>query len=497
MIANKNDMLSYLETGTGKEYRNFINGEWVQSSGKKTFPVYNPAKKDQVLGYFPDSDEDDVYLAVTAANIAFKTWSKVPGPERVVILTRFAQLLEENAEELAFILSAEQGKVLNESRGEVKRAISETRFSVGEALRIEGKTLQAERTNVFNSTVRYPIGVIAAIAPWNFPIVTPIRKIIPALAYGCTVVFKPASVTPWATVKLMELLDEAGVPKGVVNLVIGSGSRVGTPLVEHPLVRGVSFTGSSSLGSSINEIAAKRFARTQLELGGKNPAVVLDYEDPKAVAKQIVTAAFACSGQRCTAISRVIVLKEKEEELTQEILAELQNIKVGPAWDEEATMGPLVSKEQLGSVQKYLQIGKDEGARLLYGGEQLSDGFYGDGFYMIPALFDKVTSDMKIAKDEIFGPVLSIISVENEKEAFNIANDSNYGLAASIFTNYLPAAYRFTEEVESGMVHVNHGTASAAHMPFGGVKQSGHGAFSIGSSNIEFYTEQKTIYFQY
>lgn len=313
-------MEAWLETLQPKVYGNFIGGEWVDSNTSKTFSIYNSAKKDQLLASFQDSNDYDVDQAVKAANEAFKNWSKVPGPDRGALLYKFADLLEKNIEELAFMLSAEQGKVFNESIGEVYRAAKETRFAAGEAFRIDGNTLPGERPNVWNSTVRQPIGVIAAIAPWNFPVVTPVRKIAPALAFGCTVVFKPASATPWTSARLMELFAEAGFPKGVVNLVVGGGSKVGTPLVNHPLVKGISFTGSTNLGIQINESAGKRLVKTQLELGGKNPAVVLDYENVEEVAKQIVSAAFAVSGQRCTAISRVIVHKNLKEDLTDAIL---------------------------------------------------------------------------------------------------------------------------------------------------------------------------------
>ncbi|MEK5272204.1 aldehyde dehydrogenase family protein [Aeribacillus sp. FSL K6-8394] len=490
-------MKDWLQESVGKTYGNFIDGRWQESASKKTYPVFNPGKREQVLGYFPASTAEDVEQAVNAAHKAFAAWSKVPGPDRAAILLRFADLLEKYAEEIAYMLSAEQGKVLAESRGEVLRAAKEARFAAGEAFRIEGKTLPSERADVWNAYVRYPIGVVAAIAPWNFPVVTPVRKIAPALAYGCTVVFKPASVTPWTSVRLIELLAEAGVPQGVVNLVIGSGSRVGDPLVKHPLVRGISFTGSSNLGISIHELAAKRLAKTQLELGGKNPAIVFDYDDAEEVAKQIVNAAFTCSGQRCTSISRVIVLKDKAKELTEAIVSEMRKIKVGPAWDSSATMGPLVSEEQLTSVMQYIELGQKEGARLLYGGEMLTHGEYADGYYLSPTFFDQVKPEMSIAREEIFGPVLTLLAVEDEGEALRVANNVAYGLAASIFTKDLSQAYRAVERVESGMVHVNHGTASQAHMPFGGTKQSGYGAFSIGSTNIEFFTDMKVVYFQY
>lgn len=497
-ISNiRKDMNVWLEENQPTTYGNFIKGKWIKSSSGKTISIYNSAKKDQLLASFQDSNEQDVDQAVKAAHHAFDTWSKIPGPDRGAILYKFADLLDLHKEELAFLLSAEQGKVLSESIGEVSRAEKETRYVAGEAFRMNGETLPGERQNIWNSTIRKPIGVIAAIAPWNFPVVTPVRKITPALAYGCTVVYKPASATPWTSVRLMELLAEAGVPDGVVNLVIGSGRNVGNPLVNHPLIKGISFTGSSHLGIQINESAAKRLVKTQLELGGKNPAVVLDYEEVNYVAKQIVGAAFTCSGQRCTAISRVIVPKHIKEEVTTAILKEMNQIKVGSSWENGVTMGPLINQNQLESVLKYVQIGKEGGARLLFGGEVLSGEEFKNGYYFAPTLFDHVTPEMKIAKEEIFGPVLSIITVNDEEEALKVANSVEYGLAASIFTNNLSLAYMFADQVESGMVHINHGTASAAHLPFGGVKQSGYGAYSIGHSNIEFFTNVKAVYFQY
>ncbi|MFC0272632.1 aldehyde dehydrogenase family protein [Metabacillus herbersteinensis] len=491
------DMLAWLDKNVEKSYGNFINGEWTESSSGKTFPIYNAAKKNQILGFFQDSNEKDVELAVEAAHQAFKSWAKVPGPDRGVIIYRFADLLEKNVDELSYMLSAEQGKSIAESKGEVLRAAKEARFCAGEAFRIEGDTLPGERENLYSSTIRQPIGVIAAIAPWNFPVVTPVRKIAPALAYGCTVVYKPASATPWTSARIMELLTEAKVPKGVVNLVVGGGSKVGNPLVEHPLVRGISFTGSTKLGIEINEKAARRLAKTQLELGGKNPAVVLDYDNVEYVAKQIVSAAFACSGQRCTSISRVIVVKDKKQELTDALLQEIKQMKVGPAWESNISMGPLVNQQQLDSVQEYLKIGINEGVRLRYGGEILSTGIFADGAYMQPALLDSVTPQMRVATEEIFGPVLCVIEAEDVESAFQIANSVSYGLAASIFTDQFGAAHQFVQDAEVGMVHVNHGTASAAHMSFGGWKQSGFGSFSIGKSNSEFFTDLKAVYYQY
>ncbi|WP_121614419.1 aldehyde dehydrogenase family protein [Mesobacillus foraminis] len=496
-LALSTGMVNWLENHQPKTYGNYIDGEWVNSGSGETFPIYNAANSERLLAAFQNSNKEDVNKAVEAAHIAFKKWSKVPGPERGSILFRFADLLEQDAEELAYMLSAEQGKTLAESKGEVLRAAKEARFCAGEAFRIEGNTLPGERSNVWSSTVRSPLGVVAAIAPWNFPVVTPVRKIAPALAYGCTVVYKPASLTPWTSVRLMELLAKAGVPDGVVNLVIGSGANVGDPLVNHPLVRGISFTGSSSLGIEINQKAAGRLAKTQLELGGKNPAIVLDFKDADAIANQIVSAAFACSGQRCTSISRVIVLKEKKQEVTEALIRQLENIRVGPSWEEGVTMGPLVNGSQLDSVQEYLKIGVAEGARVLFGGEILSEGHFSQGAYMKPALLDQVTPDMRVAKEEIFGPVLTVIEVENKEEALQVANNVEYGLAASVFTDEFSTVYHFSDQLEAGMIHINHGTASAAHMPFGGVKQSGAGAFSIGHTNADFFTEMKVVYFEY
>jgi aldehyde dehydrogenase (NAD+) len=490
-------MEEWLSQVEQKTYGNFIDGEWIESSSEEMISIYNSANKDQLLANFGNSNEEDVDRAVQAANKAFKSWSSVPGPERTAILYKFADLLEENIDELAYMLSAEQGKVIGESRGEVLRAAKETRFTAGEASRSFGDSLPGERPNVSSSTIRKPIGVIAAIAPWNFPIVTPVRKIIPALAYGCTVVYKPASVTPWTSVLLMELLAKAGVPNGAVNLIVGSGSKAGNTLVNHPLVRGISFTGSTKMGMRINEQAARRLAKTQLELGGKNPAIVLDYDNTTEAAKQITAAAFTCSGQRCTAISRVVVLKEKQQELLDALVGEMKKIKVGPAWGEGSTMGPMINKSQLDSVQEYVKIGKAEGATLLYGGDVLTGGDFDKGAYMQPAVFTDVKPEMRIAREEIFGPVLSVLTVADKEEAVEVANNVEYGLAASVFTDDLSTAYELTERVESGMVHINHGTASAAHAPFGGTKHSGFGAFSIGSTNAEFFTEVKAVYVQY
>ncbi|WP_067925157.1 aldehyde dehydrogenase family protein [Alicyclobacillus shizuokensis] len=489
-------MKEWLSQSTGHEYGHFINGEWLHQ-GPRKYELVNPALKEQVLGLFWEADENIANEAVRAAHHAFDTWSQVPGPGRAEIIAKFASLMERDRDELAYILSAEQGKPLNEAIGEVQRAIKEARFAAGEALRIEGKIIPSERTNVDIEVIGQPIGVVAAIAPWNFPVVTPVRKIAPALAYGCTVVYKPATLTPWSSSKLMSLLREAGVPAGVVNQVIGSGQTIGPVLVNHPLVRGISFTGSSQQGMAIQQQAARRLIPTQLELGGKNPAVVLDTEDVESVARQIVNAAFACSGQRCTAISRVIVVQPLAEVVTAAILQEVKKIQVGPAWDAQATMGPLISEEHLNTVVDYVHQGLQEGATLAYGGEQMSESEHSRGHYMLPTLFTNVTREMRIAREEIFGPVLSIITAADEEDAISMANDVAYGLAATVFTNRLSAARMAAKRLQAGMVHINHGTASEPHVPFGGIKESGYGPYSIGSTNQQFYMQTKVVYTQY
>jgi len=488
-------MQSWLDQNIGGRHGNHLDGEW-QPAGAHAVPVSNAAHRDQVLGHFTESTAEDVERAVGSAHRAWQAWREVPGPERGAILWRAAELIERRLDEFAFVVSAEQGKILVESRGEVGRAVKELRFAAGEASRMEGQTLPSEKRHGMALTLREPLGVIAAIAPWNFPVLTPVRKIGPALAYGCTSVLKPSHLTPWSSVKLMDAFKEAGVPKGVLNLVLGTGRGAGEALVKHPLVRGVSFTGSTRTGVEINTEAARRLVRTQLELGGKNPAVVLGYSDVADIARQISLAAFTTSGQRCTAVSRVIVVQRLAAELTEALIAELAAIKVGPAWDPASTMGPLVTGQHRASVLRNVASGLDQGARICFGGRVLEDGELAYGNFLEPALIDKVRPDNLLARHEVFGPVLSLISVRDVDQALEVANSVEYGLAASVFTVDIDEALRFVRDSESGMVHVNHGTNSEAHMPFGGIKGSGQGAYSIGHSNQEFFTNVKTVYFQ-
>jgi aldehyde dehydrogenase (NAD+) len=409
-------------------------------------------------------------------------------------LFRFAQLLEDSKAELARIITLEQGKALCESTGEVGRAAAEARFMAGEASRICGQSFPSERPGFSAYTVLEPLGIVAVICPWNFPVVTPVRKIAPALAFGNTVVFKPASLTPWSAIYVTRLLEKAGIPPGVVNLVVGSGAAIGNSLVADPRIRGISFTGSTDVGLPLYECAARHLASVQLELGGKNPAIVFDYEDLEGAAREIVSAAFLCSGQRCTALSRVIVKEEQADPLVDKILSLVAKIQVGDGMLESTTMGPLVSKSQFEIVERYVAKGIESGCQLVYGGKALVKQPDHEGYYYTATLFDRVAPDSVLAKEEIFGPVLPVIRIRDVEEAISIANDTRYGLAASVFTSRFDVASKCLRRIQAGMIHINHGTASQAHVPFGGRKDSGQGAFSIGPTAKDFFTNVKTIY---
>ncbi|WP_158736804.1 aldehyde dehydrogenase [Alteribacillus sp. YIM 98480] len=482
---------------TTTSYKNFINGEWAESTSKEVYEVTNPANEDEIVGKFPLSTEEDVNHAVQSAHKAFTEWRKVPASERAAYIYRFIELLDQNKERLGEVLCKEQGKPLKEAVTEVTRGVSEMRFVAGEAVRLDGTTLPSDRRGVLNMAVRVPIGVVAAITPWNFPVLTPLRKVIPALVCGCTAVLKPATETPLTSVIITELLEEAGLPKGTVNLVIGKGRKVGDALVGHELVKGVSFTGSTQVGRNIYETAAKTFTKVQLELGGNNPAVVADFNDLESAATQIVGGCYSNAGQRCTAIGRVIVLDKHADELEKHIVEKVKEYKVGPGMDAETKVGPVVNEGARSTLLEYMETAKDEGAHILLGGRSVTGGEYDKGHYFEPTVISGVTPDMKVAQEEIFGPVLIIIRVSSLDEAIEVSNNTEYGLTASVFTDNMEFGYRFMEDVDSGMIHINNGTISEGHMPFGGVKNSGVGPYSIGGTNKDFYTELKVTYIQH
>ena len=461
---------------------------------RAVYSIWNPARPSESLGEFADAAPADVDAAIATAESSARTWAAMPGPQRGAVLFRFADLLDASKDELARIITLEQGKALGESVGEVGRAAAETRFMAGEASRPIGLTFPSEKPGASCQTVAEPLGVVAAICPWNFPVVTPVRKIAPALAWGNTVVFKPATLTPWSGVYLTQLFERAGAPPGVVNLVTGSGSIAGEALIQDARVKGITFTGSTKVGTHVYETAARRLARVQLELGGKNPAVVADCDDHDDAAREIVAAAFLCSGQRCTAISRVIVLNAEADALVDRLLFHVGRIKVGDGLEAGTTMGPLVSDAQFRTVDGYVRRGVQAGGTLLSGGHPLVDDPQREGYYYAPTVFDNVRRDSPLATDEIFGPVLPVLRVRDFDQAIAVANATRYGLAASLFTSRLAFVHEFTRRVEAGMIHVNHGTASQAHVPFGGVKESGQGAYSIGPSAREFYSNVKAVY---
>jgi aldehyde dehydrogenase (NAD+) len=476
------------------EHHNLIGGEWAPSAGGRRYAIHNPARPEECLGEFADSTTADVAAAVGAAASAAGAWAATPAPQRGAILFRFSQLLEESKNELGRIVTLEQGKALAEAVGEVGRAAAEARFMAAEASRPVGHTYPSERPGSSCYTVAEPLGVVAAICPWNFPVVAPVRKIAPALAWGNTVVFKPSSLTPWSAVYLMKLLLKAGAPPSAVNMVTGQGSVIGDALTQDARVAGISFTGSTAVGMHISGAAAPRLAKVQLELGGKNPAVVMDYDDLDGAAREIVAAAFLCSGQRCTAISRVVVAEPQADALVERILAHVGAIKVGSGLEPGTTMGPLVSLAQLQSVDRYVRQGVESGCARLAGGGPMSDHPEQHGYFYEPTVFDRVPAGSPLALEEIFGPVLPVIRVRDLDEAIAVANGTRYGLAASIFASRLADVHAFSTRVAAGMIHVNHGTASQPHVPFGGVKDSGQGAYSIASTAREFFTNVKAIY---
>jgi alpha-ketoglutaric semialdehyde dehydrogenase len=477
-------------------HQNYIAGRWIPAASGDHYQTHNPACPSQVVGEFPRSGPTDVEAALASAEAARAIWNNTQAPQRAAILLRFSQLLVDSKDELAKIITLEQGKALCESSGEVTRAAAEAAFAAGEALRLSGQTFPSERPGVTCYTVLQPVGIVVAITPWNFPVVSPVRKIAPALACGNTVILKPASLTPWTATFITSLFEKAGLPPGVLNLVIGS-SECGEKLISDPRVRGISFTGSTAVGIRIAETVAGRMAKIQLELGGKNPAIVLQCTDLDSAAQEIVGAAFLCSGQRCTALSRVIVEESHADQLLDRLSAHITKIRVGNGLDPQTTMGPVVSREQLETVAGYVGKGLEDHATLIAGGQRLTENPETEGFFYAPTLFDHVSPASALSREEIFGPVLPMIRVKGPQEAFAVANSTRYGLAASLFTENPRLVHEFIQNVESGLVHINHGTASQAHVPFGGVKDSGQGAFSIGPTVKDAFTNVKTVYIKW
>jgi alpha-ketoglutaric semialdehyde dehydrogenase len=479
------------------EYKNFIGGEWVDAVTGETFESIVPATGEP-LGTFPRSRAEDVDRAVAAAKDAFEEWRLVPAPERGTILLRFARLLEEEKPDLTELMSREMGKVLAEAGGDVQEAIDMSIYMAGEGRRMFGHTTPSELRDKFQMSVRTPVGVVGAITPWNFPIAIPAWKLAPALVCGNTVVLKPAEDTPLLAERFVELLGAAGLPAGVVNLVHGYAEEAGDRLVRHPDVPVITFTGSRETGVLVTKAAADNLKHVHLELGGKNAIIVLDDADVELAVDGILWSAFGTSGQRCTAASRVVVQRGVYDQLQRRLVARAEEMRIGPGWEPDTDLGPVINREALDKIHSYSGIGADEGATLLTGGEVAADGDLSKGFYYRPTVFADVEPQMRIAQEEIFGPTTALIPVADFDEALRVANGIRYGLSSSIFTRDVNKAFRAMRDLQAGITYINAGTTGAeVHLPFGGTKDTGNGHREAGQAALDVFTEWKSIYVDY
>lgn len=474
---------------------NYINGEFIQ--GETSVPVINPANGEKIVDV-PQSTRDDVEEAVKAAKEAQKKWALVPAPQRAEVLYRIGQLLKERKEEIARLLTLENGKVLEEARGEVQEGIDMAFYMAGEGRRMFGQTTHAELPNKFAMSVRAPVGVVGIITPWNFPIAIATWKAFPALVAGNAVVWKPATETPIMAYELVKICEEAGLPKGLLNVVYGSGSTVGEAMVRHPDIDVISFTGSNETGRRIAELCGSQLKKYSLELGGKNAVIVMDDADLDLAVEGIVWSAFGTSGQRCTACSRVIVHEAVKEELENRLIEEIKRLTIGNGLEEGIRVGPIINQAGIDKIKRYIEIGKDEGATLVIGGNQVHPKSLENGFYFEPTLFTDATIDMRIAQEEIFGPVLSLITVKDLDEAIEANNSVKYGLSSSIFTRDVNKVFRAQRDLDTGIVYVNAGTTGAEiHLPFGGTKGTGNGHRDSGIQALDVFTEWKAVYVDY
>jgi aldehyde dehydrogenase (NAD+) len=482
-------------TANTTTFHNYIDGAWVPSVSGTVFEDRNPANTDDVVGVFQKSDAADVAHAIDAAKRAYERWRLVPAPKRAELLFRAAQLLADRKEALARDMTREMGKVLDETRGDVQEAIDMTFFMAGEGRRQYGQTVPSELRDKFAMSVRQPVGVSAVITPWNFPMAIPSWKIIPALVCGNTVVFKPATLTPLSALNFVKILEEAGIPPGVVNLVTGGGGDVGNAMLVSDTVRVVSFTGSTEVGRTVSERAAPSFKKVHLELGGKNVIMIMDDADVELAVDGCLWGGFGTSGQRCTAASRVVVHEKVYKPFLEQFVARAKALRVGDGLDPQTQMGPLVSDGQLKTVMEYVEIGQKEGARLACGGHRLTGGAYAKGFFHEPTIFADVAASMRIAQEEIFGPVVSVIPCRSFDEAVTIGNGVQYGLSASIYTQDVNRAFTAMRDMDTGIFYVNAPTIGAeVHLPFGGTKATGNGHREAGTAALDVFSEWKSIY---
>lgn len=477
--------------------RNFIGGKWVSSEAAQFLERRNPANTDEIIARIPLSTRSEMRAAIAAAKAVFPEWRETPAPERGGILFRAVRIMTEQKEELARLLTREEGKALADSRGEVQRSIHILEFMAGEARRLNGENYPSELRKNFSYTRKVPLGVVGAITPWNFPLCIPVWKVAPALVTGNTCVLKPAELTPLCAMRMAEIFAEAGLPAGVLNVVLGSGEETGDELVQNPDVRAVSFTGSTEIGCQIYASGAQRMQKVQCEMGGKNPVVILADADLALAVQSVLFGAFASTGQRCTATSRVIVEQSIADKFVSMLTDRAKTFKVGNGLEPGVAMGPSVDQNQMNSVLQYIEIGKQEG-QLVLGGDRLTGGAYDQGYFVAPTIFDHVPVDSRIAQEEIFGPVLCVIRVKGFEQALAAANSSRYGLASSIYTNDATRIFEFIDRIETGITHVNSPTVGGeAHVPFGGIKDTGVGPREVGHAALDFYTELKTVYIDY
>ena len=478
-----------------KVYKNYINGKWVESRTGKTFENVNPADTGDVLGVFQKSDANDVKDAVDAASEAYKSWRLTPAPKRGEILYKVANRILANKEKYSADMTREMGKIIAETRGDVQEAIDMTYYMAGEGRRLFGMTTPSELQNKFNMTIRQPLGVCGFITPWNFPMAIPSWKTMPALICGNTVVIKPATDTPLSVVNMIEAMEAEGLPPGVVNMVTGGGGAVGQPIIHDPRVRVVSFTGSTEVGRAVSESCATNFKHCCLEMGGKNVQIVMPDANLELAVDGALWGAFGTTGQRCTATSRLIVHKDVEKKVLEMLSARASKLKVGNGLDTSVQMGPCVNQGQLDTVMEYVEIGKKEGAKLASGGSRLTGGDYDKGFFHQPTIFSGVTQKMRLWKEEIFGPVLSVGTFSTFDEAIAMANDTPYGLSAAIYTQDINWAYAAMRDVYTGIFYVNAPTIGAeTHLPFGGTKETGNGHREAATAALDVFSEWKSIY---
>jgi acyl-CoA reductase-like NAD-dependent aldehyde dehydrogenase len=477
---------------------NYIGGIWRGACSGASFPSRNPADRDDIVGFFPRSGPEDIDAAVTAAQAAYPSWRRTPQPVRAQVLLRASELLRQRKEELARLMTREMGKVLLEARGDVQEAIDMAEFMAGEGRRPFGETVPSELPDKICMTWREPLGVVGLITPWNFPIAIPSWKLMPALLAGNAVVLKPAEDAPLCATRLVEILIEAGLPPGVLNLVQGIGEEAGAALVTHPGVRAISFTGSVEVGKQIAATCGQALKRVSLELGGKNAIVVLDDADLDLAIDGAVWAAFGTTGQRCTAASRIVVQEKVADEVIERLTARAEALRVGNGLEEGVEVGPIINERQLARVHTYTEIGLRENARLVTGGRVLTEGELARGNFYAPTVFADVSTRMRIAQEEIFGPVTAVISATSLEEALIHANSTSYGLSLSIYTRDVNRAFRAMRELEAGIVYVNAPTIGAEiQLPFGGIKNTGNGFREAGPRAVDEFTEQKAIYVDY